>query len=211
MNKKGFTLMEVLVVVLIIAVLFVMYSASYDGARVTRRVEKARAMFVEFTNAAKLFNEMFPNTRLVGRFGTTMGVNTGANSTCPGCIDPCNLFEDYALEEDRANIHSYALKPLEWDDLNAGANAGANCSEGLKYKGQYDFILCNPYFDSSENAQPDGCNSNMFAIMNIPDTNEFGKYKGKHVWMTRGYEIQDDFDAFNNNANQNNNNQENNG
>ena len=43
MNKKGFTLMEVLVVVLIIAVLFVMYSASYDGARVTRRVEKARA------------------------------------------------------------------------------------------------------------------------------------------------------------------------
>lgn len=187
MKKKGFTLIEVLVVVLIIAVLFAMYSASYESSKITRRNEKARAMFVEFANAARLFNEMYPSTRLVGTFGDTMGV---ASSKCPNCGHPCILFEGYTDQENAETMHSFVLKPLEWELYDVGS-----CSSSFNYDG-YDFILCNPYFINEEGAQPSNtiCNSDRFAVMNIPNDSAYGsRYKGKHVWITNGYDIEDDF------------------
>ena len=190
MKKKGFTLIEVLVVVLIIAVLFAMYSASYESSKITRRNEKARAMFVEFANAARLFNEMYPSQRLVGTFGNTMGVDS---SKCPNCKNPCILFEGYTSQGDVDTMHSFVLKPLEWGLYDVG-----NCSSSFNYDG-YDFILCNPYFSNESGAQPDeACNGDRFAVMKIPNDSAYGsRYKGKHVWITNGYDIEDDFNAAN--------------
>lgn len=200
MQKKGFTLMEILIVVIIIGILFAMYSASYSSTKTNRKNEKAISMFVEFANAAKLFNEMFPRQRLVGVFG-----DTKVSSDCPGCKDPCYLFQGFGQsnpptdEEREINeyLYSFGLRANEWDLTNLN-----NCSTSFNYEG-YTFTLCNPYALENEDvnvAQPDDmCSSSerapgiKFAVMSIPNDSEYGsKYAGKHIWITNGYEIDND-------------------
>lgn len=61
MRRKGFTLIEVLVVVLIIAVLAVMAVPSFRNAGITNKMEKARIGLIEFTSAVRLYNDANKN------------------------------------------------------------------------------------------------------------------------------------------------------
>ena len=67
-NTKGFTLIEVVVVTLIIAVLAVMVAPSFKNSTVTNDMEKAKMALIEYTNAVKLYNEINPNNPISGWF-----------------------------------------------------------------------------------------------------------------------------------------------
>ena len=68
-NKKGFTLIEVVVVTLIIAALALLVAPSFKNSTVTNDIEKAKMGLVEYTNAVKLYNEVHPNSEIGGWFG----------------------------------------------------------------------------------------------------------------------------------------------
>ncbi len=188
MKTKGFTLMELLVVILIIAVLVYMASASFSSSRVVRANEHARAMFAELTNAARLYNELYPESKVYGNFG-----QSSFPTDCPGCKNPCVLFKGFvANDEMQSNIASFALKPAAW-----GLTSASQCNGNLTFK-DYKFVLCNPNLPSSSTAsnQPDArcydSNDNgkpKFAIMITPATVTNPKYSGKYLWMTGGYQM----------------------
>ncbi len=71
LSKKGFTLIEVVVVTLIIAALALLVVPSFKNSALTNQMEKAKVGLVEFTTAVKLYNEV--NTPpLSGDFTNTM-------------------------------------------------------------------------------------------------------------------------------------------
>ena len=188
MNKKGFTLMEILVVVLIIAILVSLYTLTYRKSVHVRNNERARAMLVELANAAKLYNEMYPDTKISGGFGDNP-------QDCPGCVDPCVLFRS---DNTDPLIYSYALVPGEWGLYSANA-----CGNSLNFEG-YKFYICNPYYDGSNyTAQPSGAdgkcvqNGNArFAVLISPSTEDMvlGQYFGKQAWITRDYQLENNYD-----------------
>ena len=71
-NKKGFTLIEVIVVTLIIAALALLVAPSFKNSTITNDMEKAKMGLVEFTNAAKLYNEVHPSAPISGTFDSIM-------------------------------------------------------------------------------------------------------------------------------------------
>ena len=186
MNKKAFTLMEILVVILILSVILSLYQVSHKNSQIVRTNERARAMFAELTNAARLFNEMYPNTKIYGGFGDTSG-------SSQGYLNPCFLFEGAVSDPDvRDTMASYALRPRDW-----GITSVADCGPGLKYEG-YTFVLCDPSFDSDA-TQPSVANgkcldtnadgNTKFAVMLNPDNLTYSKYANGYAWMTSGYEF----------------------
>lgn len=70
-NKKGFTLIEVVVVTLIIAALALLVAPSFKNSTVTNDIEKAKMGLVEYTNAVKLYNEVHPNVIMTGTFNSS--------------------------------------------------------------------------------------------------------------------------------------------
>lgn len=191
MNKKAFTLMEILVVILILAVILSLYQVSHRNSQIIRTNERARAMFAELTNAARLFNEMYPNTKIYGGFGD----NSGASQ---GYLNPCFLFEGAVSDPDvRDTMASYALRPRDW-----GITSVAECGSGFNYEG-YKFVLCDPSFDSDATqpaAAATGNGTNLckdsedggrpkFAVMINPDNLTYYKYANGYAWMTSGYEF----------------------
>ncbi len=70
-SKKGFTLIEVVVVTLIIAALALLVVPSFKNSALTNQMEKAKIGLVEFTTAVKLYNEV-NTTPLSGDFDSTM-------------------------------------------------------------------------------------------------------------------------------------------
>ena len=67
-SKKGFTLIEVIVVTLIIAALALLVAPSFKNSTVTNDMEKAKMGLIEYTNAVKLYNEVNPNDTIGGVF-----------------------------------------------------------------------------------------------------------------------------------------------
>lgn len=57
-NKKGFTLVEVVAVTLIIAALALLVVPSFKNSALTNKMEKAKVGLIELTNAVKLYNEV---------------------------------------------------------------------------------------------------------------------------------------------------------
>ena len=192
MKKKGFTLMELLVVILIISVIVYMASASFSNSRVVRANENARAMFAELTNAARLYNEIYPESKVYGNFG-----QSSFPADCAGCKNPCILFKDFVADSElQSNIASFALKPAEWGLTNA-----SQCSSTLRYK-EYQFVLCNPNFPTSGTStnQPNikcydsnGGGKPKFAVMITPSSVTNPKYSGKYLWMTGGYQMANNY------------------
>ena len=190
MNKKAFTLMEILVVILILSVVLSLYQVSHRNSQIVRTNERARAMFAELTNAARLFNEMYPSTKIYGGFGDTSG-------SSQGYLNPCFLFQGAVSDPDVAEaMASYALRPRDW-----GLSSVADCGPGLNYEG-YKFVLCDPSFDSDA-VQPtaaDGkCHdtqaggASKFAVMLNPSDLTYSKYAGRYAWMTSGYELDNNY------------------
>lgn len=185
MNKKGFTLMEILVVVLIVIILVSMFSLTYRRTAVIKTNEKARAMLVELANAAKLYNEINPNTKISGGFG-----DNPSSLDCPYCKNPCVLFRG-AEGEDEATMFSYSLNPIEWGLSNANA-----CGSDITFQG-YKFFICNPYYDSTHTQQPDGAcvgpdDTKRFAVM-ISPTDISEKYRNKQAWITEDYILENNY------------------
>jgi len=57
LSKKGFTLMEVIIITLIIAALALLVVPSFKNSALTNQVEKAKVGLIELTTAVKLYNE----------------------------------------------------------------------------------------------------------------------------------------------------------
>ena len=69
--KKGFTLIEVVIVTLIIAALALLIGPSFKNSTLTNQMEKAKIGLVELVTAVKLYNEVH-STALSGTFDQTM-------------------------------------------------------------------------------------------------------------------------------------------
>ena len=71
-NKRGFTLIEVVVVTVIIAVLALVVLPSFKNSTLTNQMEKAKVGLVEFTTAVRLYNEVNSETPIDGVFNEVM-------------------------------------------------------------------------------------------------------------------------------------------
>ena len=63
-NEKGFTLVEVVVVTVIIAALALLVVPSFKNSAMTNQMEKAKVGLVELTTAVKLYNEVNSSNRI---------------------------------------------------------------------------------------------------------------------------------------------------
>ncbi len=70
-NKKGFTLVEVIAVTLIIAALALLVVPSFKNSALTNKMEKAKVGLIELTNSVKLYNEVH-DTPLSGVLNNAM-------------------------------------------------------------------------------------------------------------------------------------------
>lgn len=164
MNKKGFTLVEMLVVVLIIGLLMAAYVAYHNKGMDIKRNEQAQAMLIELANSARLHNEMHPDQRVFGGFNDT-------TNYCDGCHNLCWLFEgltDNTQHEE--DIASYALNPQNW-----GITTTGSCSSSLNFHG-YTFFIC---FGANS---PTGCTTDMFALMKGPASGS-DTFVGKNAYI----------------------------
>ena len=71
-GKKGFTLIEVVVVTIIIAALALLVMPSFKNSSLTNQMEKAKIGLVELTTAAKLYNEVNSSNPVSGTFNGDM-------------------------------------------------------------------------------------------------------------------------------------------
>ncbi len=67
-GKKGFTLIEVVVVTLIIAALALLVAPSFKNSVMTNQMEMAKIGLVELTTAVKLYNEIHDSNPMSGIF-----------------------------------------------------------------------------------------------------------------------------------------------
>lgn len=65
-NHKGFTLIEVVVVTLVIAALALLVAPSFRNSTVTNDIERAKMGLTEYTNAVKLYLEAHPLGNVTG-------------------------------------------------------------------------------------------------------------------------------------------------
>lgn len=178
-SNKGFTLVEMLAVVIIIMVIFGLYKGSHDKGMEVRRNETARARLIELANAARLHNEIHPTEKVAGTFGTALG----------GYLDPCFLFEGYPENANpsrmdlKESMAAYALNPRTWGYTKNTINA--NCSAAsFRTKYQYDFYLCNPDFESAQPSNS-GCDTDTFAVLVSPATGVGSAFNGKKAYLRR--------------------------
>ena len=71
LNKKGFTMIELIVVTLIIATLALLVAPSFRNSQMTADIEKAKIGLVELNTAVKLYYEVNENGDLQGLFSNT--------------------------------------------------------------------------------------------------------------------------------------------
>ncbi len=117
-NKKGFTLIEVLVVVVLIAIVSMIAFPSFKKSREITKNEGARIKLLEVANAARMYNEDAP-IKVAGRFG---------QAQAGGFVDPQVLF-----------YNTNALKVAYLKNQDAWSGSGTN----LNYNG-YTYYVCNP-------------------------------------------------------------------
>lgn len=65
-NKKGFTMIEIIVVTLIIATLALLVAPSFRNSQMTANIEKAKIGLVELNTAVKLYYEVNPSDDISG-------------------------------------------------------------------------------------------------------------------------------------------------
>ncbi|MDR1124136.1 MAG: prepilin-type N-terminal cleavage/methylation domain-containing protein [Elusimicrobiota bacterium] len=176
-DKKGFTLIEVLVVVVVVAILALLAFASYKRARLTAQNEMARAKLVEVAMAAQMYNEdARGSARVAGGLG---------QARVAGFQNAELLF----LRTPTDTSFSY-LKNIEWNKTCTDSNSCVH-----HYRG-YNFYVCNPDSNSASN-QPagSGCDGKMIAVMTGPvcsgacaagvNLDAAAEYGGKSWWVSR--------------------------
>lgn len=158
-GKKGFTFVEVLVIVVLIAIISLVAVPSYKKGLETSKNNQARAKLVEVANAAKMFNEDARGAdQIAGSFGAPLA----------GYRNPEDLFfwTPSAMEKDDAGKYAYLKNPESFS--------------GKGFRG-YDFYICPP--DKVVAGAHAKCNSiNVIAVMTPSDTIKDERYVGK-VWV----------------------------
>ena len=156
LNRKGFTLIEVLVVVVLIAIVSMIAFPSFKKSLEVSRNEGARIKLLEVSNAARMYNEDAPY-KVAGRFGQALSSDFR---------DPLVLFSD-----------QNALKVAYLKNKDAWSGSGIN----FNYNG-YIYYVCNPDLSGS---QPIGVCVNgsevRVAVMKKPDAT--GRYAGE-AWVS---------------------------
>lgn len=155
-NKKGFTLIEVLVVVVLIAIVSMIAFPSFKKSREITKNEGARLKLLEVSNAARMYNEDAP-IKVAGRFG---------QAQAGGFVDPQVLFYD-----------TNALKVAYLKNKDAWSGSGTN----LNYNG-YTYYVCNPDIAGAQpiTACKDGSDLRI-AVMTNPSAE--GRYAGE-AWVS---------------------------
>lgn len=155
-NKKGFTLIEVLVVVVLIAIVSMIAFPSFKKSREITKNEGARLKLLEVSNAARMYNEDAP-IKVAGRFG---------QAQAGGFVDPQVLFYD-----------TNALKVAYLKNKDAWSGSGTN----LNYNG-YTYYVCNP--DISGGQPISACvNGTELRIAVMKKLDGTGRYAGE-AWVS---------------------------
>lgn len=158
-GKKGFTLIEVLVVVVLIAIVSMLAFPSFKKSREVAKNEAARGKLLEVANAARMYNED-SDQYVVGKLGTA---HTGFKN-------PIVLF--WTSPSSPKEKDAYLKNKDSWDWPTA--------SEAT-YKG-YTYYICNPG-DIGGPANPEPCKShNAIAVMESPSGTK-GRYEGV-AWVS---------------------------
>ena len=174
MNKKrGFTFVEVMVVVIVIAIISLLAFPSYRRARIVSQNEMARAKLLEVANAARMFNEDARGTaRVAGGFD---------GSTFTGFKSPTALF--YGTPDDTG----FAVGPGNEFKAYLDQDGWDFTGEVFHFRG-YKFFVCNPDSNTAS-GQPPGseCDGSMIATMLGPtagfNPNELAvNTYGGYVW-----------------------------
>ena len=166
-DKKGFSFIEVLIIVVLIAVLSLIAVPSYKKSIETSKNNQARAKLVEIANAAQMFNEDMRGCHKIA--GNLSGTNV------PSCGS--GSFQQ-----------AYLLFSQVGNDTDAGANYAylkdvSSFSEGYLYRG-YEFYICNPL-----SADPN-CNNSIDVIATMKATDKVTdcRFKGTKVWKVSNSE-----------------------
>lgn len=138
MTKNGFTLIEVLVVVVLIATLSMVAFPSYKKSREVAANEAARVKLLEVANAARMFNEDITEDYVAGGFG---------NPISPSFRDPNSLF--FGTSNAQNEKFAYLKNRSSWECVPPAC--GASGLE-ITYKG-YSYYVCNP--EGANSDQPD--------------------------------------------------------
>lgn len=155
LNKKGFTLIEVLVVVVLIAIVSMIAFPSFKKSREVNRNEAAKVKLLEVANAARMYNEDAA-TKVAGRFGSALS----------GYLDPLALFYP------QGGTGSTYLKNMEaWSGTGSSTNYNT-----------YTYYVCNQ--DSSGDQPISACKDGTeirIAVMKKLDAT--GRYAGE-AWVS---------------------------
>jgi len=178
-KKRGFTLIEVLVVIIIIAIIAGLAVPSYRRSRIESQNKAAIAKLVELANAARLYNEdAVGGARVAGEMCLALA----------GFTVPVRLFigtpNDVAIWTNATNPASVVpdwnqafLKRTGWNNLDTGVfpvNGIVSGTCNVNFDG-YTYYVCNPVmFGFPSPAQPkepndSGCRDGDIATMMPPD------------------------------------------
>lgn len=161
LDKKGFSFIEVLIIVVLIAVLSIVAVPSYRRSIETSKNNQARAKLVEVANAARMFNEdMRGCHKVAGKLG---------GSDIPTCGDgsfqsPEKLFTWVGNDNQAGANYAYLKDELSYN-------------EGHTYRG-YEFYICNPLLADANC----GGSIDVIAIMKATDSVTDCRFKGNKVW-----------------------------
>lgn len=155
MSKKGFTLIEVLVVVVFIAIVSMIAFPSYKRAKAISANDAARVKLLELATAVMMYNEN-DNMDNDGKFHKVAGNFSGDTPTAPeGYVyDPLTKLFDNQDEEDNtpylANKNSWYSSEGSFGDFNG-----------------YYYVVCVKESGASQPAGEAACNSDRVAIMRL--------------------------------------------
>jgi type II secretory pathway pseudopilin PulG len=156
MNKKGFTLIEILIVIFIIMVIIGVISSNLLGALSKARDTVKKENMRQFVNALRMYYNdynLFPGTT-----GGFQGCGASGASVCPAA--PCASIEFCAGGTNCTNTIQYMKKfPKEFDpgNINGGEMKYYVGGGGLEFRLFVDLEnLADPAITASQTRCPDG-------------------------------------------------------
>ncbi|MDD4700533.1 MAG: prepilin-type N-terminal cleavage/methylation domain-containing protein [Oscillospiraceae bacterium] len=177
-RKKGFTLVEILVVIVIIGLLFAIFVPRIDFASNSARETGVKSDFRAFMLATE--QTMRENAGLGFVTGATADSAT-TNTNTTAVIGKLNQYLDPALQLSVASGTNKALSAQldPWNkqyQMVTNAKKGANNCKILfecggkdsAIDGNNDFILLTTYTDGTIKSATNGFSSNIGAITNVP-------------------------------------------
>jgi prepilin-type N-terminal cleavage/methylation domain-containing protein len=190
--RKGFTLVEVLVIMMLIAVLSLVAAPSLKKNMAVSDNELAKAKLQELAQAARMYNEDAARSGempVAGSFGAPVGFCKEGDPEHRPCVDPCKLFSN----DDEV---VYLKNQYSWGEGSCGGAYG--------FKG-YNYFVCNPLTTSniyqpapSYQAGSGGCkhanckDNGCVAVMQLSGAGRFGE--GNVIaWVTQTGEIKDNY------------------